>query len=354
MDERGCLSVREFGREKPILRIKDIFDLRECAFSPDGQWFAVRDGHVLALYDLTTKQKIRRVFGIEKLKFCFQSNPSLGILLAEISTIQEEVSLRRPCHQLIELRTGRTIGNCPWGAQWAISGDGRILAIAERDVKLYEVATGMELGTLACAQGNISELVFSPDSQTLTTRGEDTTVLVWDWAKACSPLRDRPASPEKAWLQLADPDAPKSNAAQVALASGKSESMALLRENLKPFTKDDFQQAAELIRKLENNRFPVRRRAMDELRQYGRGLQNLLAATLKRNVPPETENRLRMILDSIENGDLSSDELRQLRSIAVLERMNTPESRALLKELARGEPAALRTTEAKAALARMR
>ena len=49
-----------------------------------------------------------------------------------------------------------------------------------------------------------------------------------------------------------------------------------------------------------------------------------------------------------------SDEVRVLRAVAVLDAIGTAEAKRLVRELAAGDPAALITREAKAALGRLR
>jgi hypothetical protein len=69
----------------------------------------------------------------------------------------------------------------------------------------------------------------------------------------------------------------------------------------------------------------------------------------------ETRRRVQGLLDEIrqQQGQPSGEQLRQVRAIEVLERIGTPEARALLESLTRGAAGARLTREAQAAVRRL-
>ena len=110
---------------------------------------------------------------------------------------------------------------------------------------------------------------------------------------------------------------------------------------------------AQLIADLNHERFAVREAAARELRQLGELSQPGLEMALARpGVSLETRQRLEQMLSQLPR--LSGESLRDLRAIEVLERLDTPEARALLEELAKGDPDARLTHDAKASLERLR
>ena len=67
----------------------------------------------------------------------------------------------------------------------------------------------------------------------------------------------------------------------------------------------------------------------------------------------EARRRVETILTGLKVGHLSPERLRELRALEVLERVNTADARHLLERLAKGEPAARMTREARAAMKRL-
>lgn len=66
----------------------------------------------------------------------------------------------------------------------ALSGDGEVLASCEgfedSTIRLWDAASGKELGRLEGHQGWIGDVLFLPDNQTLVSASADQTVRLWD------------------------------------------------------------------------------------------------------------------------------------------------------------------------------
>jgi WD40 repeat protein len=66
----------------------------------------------------------------------------------------------------------------------AFSSDGKILATganpSESDIRLWDVATGMEIGRLEGHGSGVDSLAFWPDGKTLASSSADQTIRIWD------------------------------------------------------------------------------------------------------------------------------------------------------------------------------
>ncbi len=187
----------------------------------------------------------------------------------------------------------------------AFSPDGRTLAYSSPaehpEIVLYETATGRERVRLGGHKWSVDSLAFSADGRRVVSESGDLTALVWDLA---GPLNGKPGAPLSPadvvfrWADLADGDAARAYRAIRALAARPGESVPYLRKALPPAEDADE--------------------------------------------------------DNGEDSNPSSGRLREMRALEALELAGTPEARAALQELARGNPAARRTRDAKAALDRNR
>jgi len=90
-----------------------------------------------------------------------------------------------------ELPTGelKSQQNLPDGGAGpvAISSDSSLFAAAvgepERRIRIWDLATGKEIGTISSYPGIVRSLTFSVGGDRLLTGMEDGTILVWDWRR---------------------------------------------------------------------------------------------------------------------------------------------------------------------------
>jgi hypothetical protein len=106
------------------------------------------------------------------------------------------------------------------------------------------------------------------------------------------------------------------------------------------------------IRDLDSPEFEVRERASKELENQRTDAEAALRRFLAGNPPVEMRKRIEALLDLPQRTE-STQALRLLRAIQVLEHMATPGARTVLQRLAGGWSEAMITREAQAALNRM-
>lgn len=250
------------------------------------------------------------------------------------------------------------------------SPDGRMLAVAGQTltqdgraegtwVKLWEVATGQVREELTGHEGRITALAFSHDGKVLATGSADTTVLLWDLSGRLRNARAGAAPGakelEELWEGLDSPDAGKAFRAVQRLSQAPGQALPLLKKHLKPsgFTEADERAIKQLIRDLDADDFAVRRKASENLAKFGDAARTTLQEALKANPAAEVKRRIHELLEALQRAGPSRDMLRSIRSLEVLERIGTPETRQLVEALAVGKAGVPLTEEAKATLARM-
>ena len=130
------------------------------ALSPDGKLLAVSDsgGGEVQVKDNITGKKVRG-FKVEK---------SSGGMMAMTINRRELAFIQG--------------GYSPSASALAVSSDGRVLATGGSSVKLWDIATGKETGTLRRNSDSIAALAFSPDGKLLASGGLEHAVKVFDLA----------------------------------------------------------------------------------------------------------------------------------------------------------------------------
>src|SRR5262249_19208018 len=159
-------------------------------------------------------------------------------------------------------------------------------------------------------------LAFSPDSGRLASGSTDGTALIWDlYAGFRGPAGDPLAPGEFAtlWAKLADPDAAAAFAALERLARRPVDTVARLRERLRPIEATSAEGVAAFVRDLDNPQFSVRERATKNLEGLGEAAEPALRQVL--NVKPvlEVRRRIERLLERLE-----ASRLREARAIELL------------------------------------
>jgi WD40 repeat protein len=377
------------------------------AFSPDGRIVAsVGEDHALCQRDARTgkelsRQNVRNPF-YTGLSFC-PNGPSLVVVDRTDSTVQfQELATGRESRRFTAwanrgrvspdgrilvgtgeiVRTPNMESYAPTGLRlWdlearrgprplalsvkgmdplAFSPDGRLLALTERNdqLELLEVASGMLVRSFPKDRADIAFGEFSPDGRLLATSHHDQTATVWDVTGRAAdgrlrttPLTDRQA--ESLWNDLAGADAGKAHRAVWALVAAPDQSVPLLGRRLRPRKDTAPAETSRLIAALGSPSFAERERAAEELAKRGELAATALAKILSGGPDPEVRRRAEILLDQVDGLVTDPERLRELRAALVLQQVGTAEARRVLEDLARGDPEARLTREAKESLRRL-
>jgi RNA polymerase sigma factor (sigma-70 family) len=340
--------------------------LEAIALSPDGRTLAAGDWQTVRLWDVATGKELPQCKGLEREIYSVAFAPDGRTVAA---------GGRDSMVLLWDVATGREIrrlsGHEDGGVFVTFSPDGKTLATGARahspsvamgkywdyTVRLWEVATGQQRRLLGSHPGGAFTLAFSPDGRKLASGGGDTTVLVWDLAGLEVGRRPRkgqlsPRELANLWTDLAGADAARGYQAVRQLTAGSGQTVAFLKQRLRPVAAPDARRLERLITDLKSDRFGVRQRAVAELEKLGDLAESALRQVRAGNPPLDVRQRLDRLIEQLEPSR-SPRLLRLLRAIEVLEHIGSPEARALLQGLGQGAPGARLTREARLACRRL-
>jgi WD40 repeat protein len=344
------------------------------AWSGDGRTLAAtrRDG-CLAVYDLSRDR--------EPPEFRRRSEPASALAFSpdgRLLAVGAQGSVR-----LIEVASGQEVrrltGHRGWVSALAFSADRRTLASGgallvhhhasllpvafiqpgEPDfaVRLWDVPGGEPVSSLVGHQNAVHYIAFSPDGGRLVSGGRDRTVLCWDVAAVTGrarPLALRLSADELAglWADLAGEAGPAWRAVEKLVRAG-GVVPPLAAKMLPPAEGAAPARVAGWIADLDSDEFDRRERASHELGQLGEQAGPALRQALKAPPSAEARRRLEALLEYLEQGTTSPEQLRAVRAVQVLEGIGTPEARRVLQGWAGGAAGALLTEEARLALRRL-
>jgi hypothetical protein len=128
--------------------------------------------------------------------------------------------------------------------------------------------------------------------------------------------------------------------------------MPFLRQHLKPASAPDPKRVRQLVKMLDSDDFPTRKKAVEELEKQTDAATVLLRQVMANEKPSlEVRQRLQQIVEAMEN---NPEGRRTFRAVEVLEWIGTADAVRLLGELANGAADARLTREADTARRRIR
>jgi hypothetical protein len=198
-------------------------------------------------------------------------------------------------------------------------------------------------------------LAVSPDGTRVVAGDQDGRIFLadltpedWDADKA---KRSGAKELEQAWADLASKEAAAAYRALWTLSTASDGGLKVLKEQLRP-VKVDVARVRKLAADLDARRFALRDGAFKELQRMGFDAEPELRNLVKEELSAEAKKRVEELLSGLDTQTLAPEAARSLRAVVVLERMRTPEARALLEHLTTGEAEARLTREARLALKR--
>jgi WD40 repeat protein len=311
-------------------------EISALALSPDGRLlaFAASDPGIVGLWDVELNALHEPLSG--KLEQKFEGERSKGE--------------KRIVGQTYPLAIERL----------QFSPDGRlILAVSQEHpgrVTVWEAASGTirhSYETAAATQA------FSSDSQLLATASAN-SILLWDLSGRLA----RPGPPRQKltveqlqtlWTDLSAASGASAFLAMTTLIHAPETAVILFRERVNPVEgkAPDAKEIDRLIRALDDEDFSVRERASEALAAMARVGRPAVLGALADRPAPEKKRRLEDLVRGFKSGFAPPQVMRSLRAVEMLEQLNTPSSRDLLKSLASGRPGDTLTTAAQEALQRL-
>jgi WD40 repeat protein len=275
----------------------------------------------------------------------------------------EYVYANQPVISLWEVATGNELlrlkAKHTYARALALSPDGKLLTLEDDrgNVLVNDLRTGKWLQPLKGHITWVHSLAYSPDCRLLASGGEDGTVLLWETARILK--REEQAGKklsrtelESLWSDLAGVDARKAHLSTWAMVACGQQAVKFIGNELRPAAPVDRERVAKLLGDLDSESFTVRDKASRELEKFGELVESALRREYKTNRSAEVRKRAKELIDKLD-ARLSPRRLRIFRAVTVLERLDSPDARKLLKEWAGGEPDAWLTQEAKVALERL-
>lgn len=240
------------------------------------------------------------------------------------------------------------------GPRMALAADGRTIAWATEDaILVYELISGQIRSKLALPKHEVHALALDRDGRTVALAGSGWPVILWDMAgeTPLEPLTTA-ASWEAAWSELASHNASDAYRAARRIQLNPTEAVRFLRSKLKPAAPPDAAILAQAIANLDAPAFADRQQASKDIRKFGELAIPELSRVLDATESAEVRNRIESLLHQGQKP--TSESIRAVRSVELLEWLQLPESKALLEQLATGAKGALQTREAVAARTRFR
>jgi hypothetical protein len=216
----------------------------------------------------------------------------------------------------------------------------------------WDIANGHLLFELPVEGATV--VAFSPDGKRLaigTTKGK---VLLCDM-EALKKHYLKPRTLEELWAPLSEIDLEECSGPIWILVKGENRTVKWLEQKLFAPADLDVRSIQRLIADLDHDDFEKREAASAALDKLGPVVYRFIREAAENKPKPEPARRLKELLAKYEDkeGRPVPEVRRCLRAIAILEEIDTPEARTLLKKAATGEAMLPIQEQAKEAVKRL-
>jgi WD40 repeat protein len=369
-DRFGVIRIFQLDTGKEISRIEtDAARISALAYSADGKLLAtIGDQASFQLWDIAARKELAQA--------TIKGDPGSWLVFAPGGTQVIIASPRQTrvwdtLRNKLHARTFPLQANARGGQTTALSADGRTLATVDgHRVRLWEVASGELRRTLGKLppERNLrvdvgpdpghfyaTSVAFAPDGRSLLVGNADATALLFDLVglkkQNASKLSARAL--ESLVQDVASHDAMEADDAMWRLTAVPNQAVPLLARSVRPAPEPDTKRIRQLIAELDSDRFAVRQQASEQLAKIEEAAETALHRVLEEKPSLEVRQRVERLLANLDGQTLSAQQLRELRTVEVLERIGTPSAQEILQGLAHGVPTARLTREAKASLNRL-
>jgi WD domain, G-beta repeat/PQQ-like domain len=361
-DGEQKLAVLDPRTGKPSGAVELASRPAAASLTANGRILAVvtRDGAV-RVYDLAANGNVepvwtKRVARADQIPAGFSPDGRL-FAVSTAGRVMILDSISGMSMQRLERRFGEGDVRC-----LAFSPDGRLIAVGsagpESVVRICDVVSAHEYVSQTGHAGDVNAVAFSPDGRTLASGGADGSVLLWK-VPVPSPERELPTTADS-WDKLDSLEPKVAFHAMGNLLAHPGRAVTVIGDGFRGMPAEETR-IRRWVAELDHDEYRTREAARRNLLKTGlRGAAALTEPGRKR-LGPEGEQRVRLILESLDSqglhvpeGGLFGEPLRSVRGVRVLETIGGKAAREVLEETAKG-PADLKLTkEAKLALTTFR
>ena len=175
-------------------------------------------------------------------------------------------------------------------------------------------------------------------------------MLAWDIRPSRVAGND---SLDAAWLELAKPASREAFKAEEIFLAAPTDAVKLFADRIQPEAPLEAKRVERLLAGLDSDRFAEREAASKGLRELGRRTKPFLDEALRTTKSTDAQDRARKLLAELRGTAPSSNELREIRAVYVLELIGDDAPKKLLNVWAGGPAGSVLTEEATAALKRL-